>query len=29
VKRDMEQAHPLAVPLLVEVGCGDNWRDAK
>jgi DNA polymerase-1 len=29
VKREMEQAHPLAAPLLVEVGCGDNWRDAK
>jgi len=29
VKREMEQAYPLAVPLLVEVGCGDNWRDAK
>src|SRR5262249_6933434 len=29
VKREMEQAHPLTVPLLVEVGCGANWRDAK
>src|SRR5882724_9360016 len=29
VKREMEQAYPLAVPLLVEVGCGPNWRDAK
>ena len=29
VKREMEQAHPIAVPLLVEVGCGPNWRDAK
>ena len=29
VKREMEQAYPLAVPLLVDVGCGDNWRDAK
>src|SRR6185503_5298619 len=24
VKREMEQAYPLAVPLLVEVGCGSN-----
>src|SRR5439155_9042192 len=29
VKREMEQAYPLAVPLVVDVGCGDNWRDAK
>ncbi len=29
VKREMEQAYPLAVPLLVDVGCGANWRDAK
>ena len=29
VKREMEQAHPIAVPLLVEIGCGPNWRDAK
>ena len=29
VKREMEQAYPLAVPLLVDVGCGPNWRDAK
>ena len=29
VKREMEQAYPLTVPLLVEVGCGVNWRDAK
>jgi DNA polymerase-1 len=29
VKREMEQAYALAVPLLVEVGCGPNWRDAK
>ena len=29
VKREMEQAYTLSVPLLVEVGCGANWRDAK
>jgi len=25
----MEGAMPLSVPLLVEVGVGPNWRDAK
>jgi DNA polymerase-1 len=29
VKREMESVHPLAVPLLVDTGVGDNWRDAK
>ena len=29
VKREMEEAYPLAVPLLVDIGCGANWRDAK
>jgi DNA polymerase-1 len=29
VRREMEGAHPLEVPLLVEIGVGDNWRDAK
>ncbi|MGH9719849.1 MAG: DNA polymerase, partial [Bryobacteraceae bacterium] len=29
VKREMEQVHKLEVPLLVDVGVGDNWRDAK
>ena len=29
VKSEMEQVYPLDVPLLVEVGVGDNWRDAK
>ena len=27
VRKHMEQAHPLAVPLLVEIGVGLNWRD--
>ena len=29
VKRAMEQVAALSVPLVVEVGVGDNWRDAK
>jgi DNA polymerase I len=29
VKREMEVAFELSVPLLVEVGVGENWRDAK
>jgi DNA polymerase-1 len=28
-KREMEQVYRLEVPLLVDVGVGDNWRDAK
>jgi DNA polymerase-1 len=28
-KREMEQVYKLEVPLLVDVGIGDNWRDAK
>jgi DNA polymerase-1 len=28
-KREMQQVYPLDVPLLVDVGIGDNWRDAK
>jgi DNA polymerase-1 len=27
VREHMEKAHPLAVPLLVELGVGANWRD--
>jgi DNA polymerase-1 len=29
VKQEMESAERLNVPLLVETGIGDNWRDAK
>ncbi len=29
VRQEMEQVYPLAVPLLVEIGSGENWRDAK
>ena len=27
VREQMEKAHPLSVPLLVEIGVGPNWRD--
>ena len=27
VREHMEQVHDLAVPLLVEMGVGPNWRD--
>ena len=27
VREQMENVHPLTVPLLVEVGVGPNWRD--
>jgi DNA polymerase-1 len=27
VREEMENVHPLTVPLLVEVGVGPNWRD--
>ena len=29
VKREMEDVSKLDVPLVVDVGIGDNWRDAK
>ncbi len=29
VKREMEQVYALDVPLVVDVGIGENWRDAK
>jgi len=29
VKREMESVEALAVPLIVDVGTGPNWRDAK
>jgi DNA polymerase-1 len=29
VKREMEGAGELKVPLVVDIGAGDNWRDAK
>ena len=29
VKREMENVHKLDVPLVVDVGIGENWRDAK
>ena len=28
-KREMEAVHKLDVPLIVDVGIGENWRDAK
>ena len=29
VKRERESVSKLDVPLVVDVGIGDNWRDAK
>ncbi len=29
VKAEMEQVYRLEVPLLVDIGSGDNWRDSK
>jgi DNA polymerase I len=29
VKHEMEAVRELRVPLLVELGVGNNWRDAK
>jgi DNA polymerase I-like protein with 3'-5' exonuclease and polymerase domains len=27
VREHLENVHPLIVPLLVEIGVGNNWRD--
>ena len=29
IKREMEGVRRLEVPLVVDVGVGENWRDAK
>ena len=29
VKTEMENVHELSVPMLIEIGSGPNWRDAK
>ena len=29
VKQEMESVRRLSVPLIADVGIGDNWRDAK
>ena len=29
VKHEMEGVYDLKVPLVVDIGTGDNWRDAK
>lgn len=29
VKTEMEQAHPMRVPLRVDIGVGKNWKEAK
>ena len=29
IKREMEASATLDVPLVVEIGSGDNWKDAK
>jgi len=29
VKREMENVHKLDVPMIVDIGIGENWRDAK
>ena len=28
VKKEMEEVMPLKVPLVVDIGWGDNWNDA-
>jgi DNA polymerase-1 len=29
VRHEMENVRELNVPMLVDIGVGDNWRDAK
>ena len=29
VKHEMEQVYPLEVPMVADIGVGENWRDAK
>ena len=29
VKQEMEQVYPLEVPMVADIGVGENWRDAK
>jgi DNA polymerase-1 len=29
VKHEMEHVYPIEVPLVADIGVGDNWRDAK
>jgi DNA polymerase I-like protein with 3'-5' exonuclease and polymerase domains len=29
VKHELEKVYSLEVPLVADVGVGDNWRDAK
>jgi DNA polymerase-1 len=29
IKKEMETVYDLEVPLIVDVGAGSNWRDAK
>jgi DNA polymerase-1 len=29
VREEMEGAHPMRVPLKVDIGVGHNWKDAK
>ena len=29
VKAEMEGAHPMRVPLRVDIGVGKNWKEAK
>ena len=29
VKHEMDHVYELAVPLVADIGVGENWRDAK